>query len=155
MNLNIRPSKSSDFLEIAALDRIAWKSNAHSEFIPDGEHVWRVWCENALMFTALSEEKIIGAILAFPCLEGTFCIHKVFVHPNNQNQGIGAKLFEVLNSELDKLQKDGWLTVSPENENARKLYAKWGFTDETFHKGYYRSYEDRCVLMRKTKQLNN
>ncbi|MFK7951190.1 MAG: GNAT family N-acetyltransferase [Saprospiraceae bacterium] len=148
MNLKIKPSKSSDFLEVAALDRIAWKSNSHSEFIPDGEHVWRIWCENALMFTAFLDKKIVGAILAFPCLDDTFCIHKVFVHPTQRNQGIGAKLFEVLNSKLDELQKDGWLTVSPDNENARKLYAKWGFTNETFCKGFYRSYEDRFVLLR-------
>lgn len=149
MNLNIRPSEPGDFLEIAALDRIAWKSNSNSEFIPDGEHVWRIWCENALMFTALLEGQIIGAILAFPCLNDTFCIHKVFVHPDNRSQKIGARLFEALNSELDKLQKDGWLTVSPDNESAHKLYGKWGFTHETFYKGYYRSYEDRYVLMRK------
>ena len=147
-NMIIRKTKTTDFLAIAALDRKAWKANSHGEFIPDGEHVWRVWCENALMFSAVQGEVIVGAILAFPCLDGSFCVHKVFVERNLNGQGIGTKLFEVLTKALDELAVTSWLTVSPDNENARKLYAKWGFTNETFRKGFYRSYEDRFVLLR-------
>ncbi len=148
--MEIRKTKTTDFLAIAALDRMAWKANSHSEFIPDGEHIWRVWCENAIMFSAIHEEEIIGAILAFPCLDGSFCIHKVFVAPKLRGQGIGTQLFKQLTKALDEINVDSWLTVSPDNENARKLYAKWGFTDATFKKGYYRSYEDRFVLLRKS-----
>ena len=39
--MEITRAKAGEFLEIAALDREAWKQNRNSEFIPDGEHVWR------------------------------------------------------------------------------------------------------------------
>ena len=60
------------------------------------------------------------------------------------------KLFDRVLNELDQLQVPVWLTVSPENEAAIALYEKWGFTDRTFVKGYYRENEDRYLLTRST-----
>jgi phosphinothricin acetyltransferase len=65
--INYQKAKISDFLYIAKLDREAWKQNRNPEFIPDGEHVWRVWVEHALVFCAKQNEKIIGGAVAFPC----------------------------------------------------------------------------------------
>ncbi len=150
--VNIERAKTNDFLAVAALDREAWKKNNHSEFIPDGEHVWRIWCQYALVFVARKEEKVAAAILAFPCVDGAYCLHKVMVDESCRGEGIGSKLFEVLLAEIDRLKADVFLTVDPINENAIKLYTKWGFTDSTFVPGFYRECEDRFVLMRKYKK---
>jgi len=140
----------SDFLAIAALDREAWKLNNNPEFIPDGEHVWRHWVDYALVYTAKETEKVIGVILAFPCINGTWCVHKVFVDVDKRGSGIGSKLFEVLLNEIDELQVDCFLTVDPDNDSAITLYEKWGFTERTFIAGYYRSNENRYELTRYT-----
>jgi ribosomal protein S18 acetylase RimI-like enzyme len=147
--LEIRRTLPTDFLEISALDRMAWNSNSHAEFIPDGEHIWRVFSEHGIMFTALWDEQIVGTILAFACENGSYCVHKVFVHPHYQSKGIGSVLFEKLLEVFDQKGVASWLTVSPDNANALKLYEKWGYTEKTFVKGYYRKVEDRYILSRK------
>ena len=76
----------TDFLKISKLDRKVWKNNINSKFIPDGEHAWRIWVENALVFIAEKNHEVVGAILAFPCLSGEICIHKVFVKENERKK---------------------------------------------------------------------
>ncbi|MSS72913.1 MAG: N-acetyltransferase [Candidatus Latescibacteria bacterium] len=142
----------SDFLPIAELDRNAWRQSRNSEFIPDGEHSWRLWVEHGLVFTARNADRLIGAILAFPCASGIWCVHKVFVDPALRGKGIGTRLFELLLQETDRQGVDCFLTVDPTNASALRLYERWGFVDRTFVKGYYRSNEDRYVLTRRAKK---
>ena len=146
--IHFHKAEISDFLAIAALDRRAWKQNRNSEFIPDGEHVWRLWVEHALCFTAKEENTLLGAICAFPCVSGKWFVHKVFVEFEKRGTGIGTKLFGVLLAELDKRKAESFLTVDPVYEHAVRLYEKWGFTERQFVQGYYRPNEDRYVLTR-------
>lgn len=144
-------ARIADFLSIAALDRTAWQQNRISNFIPDGEHVWRLWVEHALVYSAKDGDTVIGAILAFPCVSSIYCVHKVFVEQSYRGQDVGTKLFEMLLCEIDKLKVKCFLTVDPTNEAALRLYAKWGFTEKKYIKGYYRANEDRYVLSRRSK----
>lgn len=147
--LTINSASGRDFLAIAALDRCAWLGNGNHEFIPDGEHAWRLWVDGAHVFVARKDEAIVGAILAFPTLDGALCVHKVMVEKAYRGRGIGAGLFAVL---LDRVDRDGgadcFLTVDPANQAALRLYEKWGFTERRFVAGYYREAEDRYVLTR-------
>ncbi|WP_022663304.1 GNAT family N-acetyltransferase [Paucidesulfovibrio longus] len=149
--IEVQRATPGDFLEIAALDRTAWKGNRNNAFIPDGEHVWRLWAEHALTFTARSAGRLLGAIVAFPCLDGRFCVHKVMVEPAERGQGVGSRLFERLLKELDARAEDAFLTVDPENKAALALYAKWGFDERSFVPGFYRAEEDRYVLLRRAR----
>ncbi len=142
----------ADFLPIAELDRNAWRQSPNSEFIPDGEHAWRLWVEHGLVFSARNGDRLVGAILAFPCVSGIWCVHKVFVDPAFRGKGIGTRLFELLLQETDRKGVDCFLTVDPTNESALRLYERWGFVEKTFVKGYYRSNEDRYVLTRRAKK---
>lgn len=142
-------AKVIDFIKIAKLDREAWKLNANAEYIPDGEHAWRLWIEHALVFAAKHNRSIIGAILAFPCMAGQWCVHKVFVKASYRGQGVGTSLFELLLRETDRINVDCFLTVDPINQSALKLYTKWGFTEKKFVQGYYRQNENRYVLTRR------
>ena len=151
--MKIRKAIDKDFLQIAALDRIAWRKNKNSEFIPDGEHAWRLWVEYALVYCAEINDQIVGAILAFPCINGQYCVHKVFVDENYRGKGIGSKLFEVLLHKLDEMCVESFLTVDPSNSAALALYEKWGFSEKKFVKGFYRENEDRYILARKPKNL--
>lgn len=146
--LLIEPAQPADFLAIAALDRQAWLGNRHNEFIPDGEHVWRIWVEHALVYKARLGETLAGAILAFPTVRPTWCVHKVFVDAQARGRGVGSRLFEALLVEIDRREAPSFLTVDPANETAIRLYEKWGFLQREFVAGFYRSYEDRLVLTR-------
>ena len=138
-----------DTLPIAALDRVAWLGNRNSDFIPDGEHAWRLWVEHALMFCAFDKRgALTGAILAFPSVTDMYCLHKVFVDPAARGKGVGSQLFSLLLADIDQHQAPCFLTVDPENNAAMRLYEKWGFTDKAFVAGYYRSHEDRYVMTR-------
>ncbi len=149
-NLESNRAGSRDFLAIAALDRQAWKASAHADFIPDGEHVWRIWVDGALVYLARLNSEVVGAILAFPVIGGDYCLHKVMVSPAYRGRGIGSCLFGALLAEVDRAGgKNCFLTVSPENIVALKLYEKWGFTKREFVAGYYREQEDRYVLTRR------
>ena len=162
----IRRATPSDFLSIAALDREAWRDNRHAEFIPDGEHVWRVWCEHTLVFCACEPENsaasraprksgppptssVVGAVLAFPCLNGQYCLHKIFVAREHRGRGLGSRLIEALITGLDTMGVDVFLTVDPANDAAVGLYERWGFTERRVAAGYYREHEDRFILGRR------
>lgn len=41
MQAEIDEAAPQEFLQVAALDRIAWPA-APDTFIPDGEHIWRI-----------------------------------------------------------------------------------------------------------------
>lgn len=143
------PARDRDFLAIAALDRCAWNGNRCPEFIPDGEHAWRIWTGGAHVLVARAGDAMVGAILAFPVLDGTQCVHKVMVDAAWRGRGIGTRLFEMLLASLDAAGGTPcWLTVDPANAAALRLYEKLGFSERRFVAGYYRAEEDRYVLTR-------
>ena len=55
--VDLRQAAAGDFLDVAALDRIAWLHTGEA-YIADGEHVWRVWCEYATVIVAASDERL-------------------------------------------------------------------------------------------------
>lgn len=145
----VGPARDRDFLAIASLDRRAWLDNRHAEFIADGEHVWRLWVDGAHVLVARDGEAVVGAIVAFPTLDGRLCVHKVMVEKSRRGLGIGSRLFEALLAQVDR--GDGtecFLTVDPANQAALRLYPRWGFSERRFVPGYYREHEDRYVLTR-------
>jgi len=151
---DIKRAQPGDFLAIAALDRVVWQKSRHPEFIPDGEHVWRVWVEHALVYVAWEESRLLGAVLAFPCVDGTFCVHKVFVREDARGRGVATRLFGAILEQLDRLAVDVFLTVDPANTAAQKLYAQWGLTERRLVRGYYRRQEDRLILTRRHGSLS-
>ena len=148
-NIIISRSIPTDFLQIAALDRVAWLNNAHGEYIPDGEHVWRMWCQHSVMFSAKCGGEIVGAILAFVCEDGRYCLHKVMVNDNFRRQDIGGQLFDALFQVLDEKKVACFLTVDPNNSHAIALYETWGFDERKLVEGFHRAHEHRYVLTRK------
>lgn len=147
--MKIRQATVGDFLAIADLDRHAWLKYPQAEFIPDGEHAWRLWVEHGLVYCAEDSDRIIGAIAAFPTAYGQYCVHKAFVEELRRGQGIGTALFQALLGELDHIGAEAFLAVNPENAAAVRLYERWGFTERRFVEGYYRPSEHRYVLTRR------
>lgn len=141
-------AKIKDFLEIAALDRISWKKNRRSKYIPDGEHVWRLWCEMAIVVCVRHNKKIVGSAIAFKSDDDRkMVIHKIFVHPKYQNKGIGSNLMRKILSVIKTNQKNIFLTVDPKNDKAISLYENFGFEKAQLIKGFYRKKEDRIIMI--------
>lgn len=149
-----RRANAKDFLQIAALDRVAWGDAPEDRFIPDGEHAWRLWVEYAIVAVAERDAgTILGAGLAFPCLleqhGKLLAVHKLFVEEDARGKGIGTGLFQQITDLADKDEYRAFLSVKPNNQSAIEVYAKLGFRTSEEIKGYYRSYEDRLIMVRK------
>lgn len=149
MNASIEPARCGDFLNVAALDRIAWLHTGE-KYIADGEHVWRVWCEYATVLVARqtgepleTSADIGGVLLMFPTRQGEAFLHKIMVHPALRGQGLGSDL---MRAALADAQTAVLLTVDPANAAAVQLYRNFGFQVRELVKGYYRPHEDRYVM---------
>ncbi len=152
LNTRIEPARSTDYLQIAALDRIAWPI-VPNVFIPDGEHIWRVWSDTATLFVARVTDldapqlpdsaDIAGALVMFPSKTGELFLHKIMVHPNCRGTGIGTALMKAA---LADATATVLLTVDPNNAAAAGLYQQLGFTIREWVRGFYRPHEDRLLM---------
>jgi len=153
MCIEIKKAEIKDFLKISELDRKAWGHNKDAQFVPDGEHVWRLWVEYAIVYCAFDNEHIIGVILAFPSTDPfQYLLHKIFIDYNYRNKGIGQMLFSILCDKLDELNAECSLTTSSGNNRMLEICSKFSFSEKIFVKSYYRETEDRYFLTRKQKK---
>lgn len=126
----VRRAEVKEFLEIAHLDRLAWKDNRNSDYIPDGEHIWRHWVEYSTVFAISIESRIVGAaILLRPMKARCTSFHKFFVE---KISGIGNCLFAEIAGFLDRKNCDCMLTTDPLNSRMIHLCEKFGFSRKTF-----------------------
>ena len=151
MSYTVENATPADFLGVAALDRIAWPDTPET-FIPDGEHIWRVWCAwGTLLVVRAAEDKplpgthgIAGAVVMFPTQDGETILHKIMVHSSCRGSGIGTAL---MHAALGRAETPVLLTVDPENEHAVALYRGFGFEVRETIAGYYRPHEDRHIMV--------
>lgn len=151
MTHTITPARPDEFLHVAALDRLAWPRTPDT-FIPDGEHIWRIWCDYATLLAARLDDgttlpetgPIAGALVMFPTKQGELCLHKIMVHPACRGKGIGSDL---MRRALQVAEAPVLLTVDPNNASAVALYRKFGFAVRQRIDGYYRPHEDRFVMV--------
>lgn len=156
MNYQIEVAKTGDFLNVAALDRIAWPQ-LPDVYIPDGEHIWRIWAEHATLLVArhvprenwTAAERIaatgdvLGALVMFPNDRGELFLHKIMVHPERRGMGIGSQL---MSAALERANRPVLLTVNPDNMAAVKLYESFQFRIREHVEGFYRPHEHRYVM---------
>jgi ribosomal protein S18 acetylase RimI-like enzyme len=147
----IQTAIAADFLNISALDRVAWPQQPDT-FIPDGEHIWRVWCDFATVLVARLIDAnplehsgdVAGALVMFPTQSSELFLHKIMVHPDCRGTGIGS---ELMDAALQQATKPVLLTVDPKNDPAVQLYRNFGFEVRQRVDGYYRSHEDRLLMV--------
>ena len=150
MKFSILPAETDEFLDVAALDRIAWPDLPET-FIPDGEHIWRVWCDHATLLVAKVTDReplshtnqVAGALVMFPTTGRELFLHKVMVHPVCRGRGIGSALMK---RALEIADAPVLLTVDPENTHARQLYESMGYSIRERIDGFYRPHEDRLIM---------
>lgn len=150
-SVRIEAAKSTDYLNVAALDRLAWPI-VPDVFIPDGEHIWRVWSDTATLLVARRTDEsplrethdIAGALVQFPTKSGELFLHKLMVHPDCRGGGIGT---ELMKAALAQANVPVLLTVDPKNAPAVQLYQSLGFAVREHIRGFYRPHEDRYLMV--------
>lgn len=144
-----RPSYTR-FLEIAQLDRTVWAQNRLSEYIPDGEHIWRLWMEYSTVYAVVDNGGIVAAAVLFQAnIEKLMILHKFFVAKDYRNHGVGRLLLTGITAYLDANALDCMLTTDPVNTGMLKLCEEHGFIEKRMVHGYYRPNEDRYVIFRR------
>lgn len=83
---------------------------------------------------AYKEDKIIGFII-YDDIYDRYEIEYIGVLEEYRNKGIGSKLMEYLDN------KNISLEVDVNNENAIKLYEKYGFKKVSIRKNYYNNHD--------------
>lgn len=147
----VESASARDFLHVGALDRLAWPDEPDT-FIPDGEHIWRVWCDHGTLLVARIDgpdvlpdsHDIAGALVMFPTTAGETFLHKIMVHPAGRGTGIGTAL---MRAALRIAKTPVLLTVDPHNSAALQLYRGLGFEARERIDGYYRPHEDRYIMV--------
>lgn len=77
-------------------------------------------------------------------------VQTMAVAPPYQGKGVGALLLENLLAEATRRRHTRvLLEVRVDNEPAQRLYARYGFTQESVRRGYYAGGVDALVLVRK------
>ena len=152
MSCTIESATDRAYLNVAALDRISWPT-ATDLFLPDCEHIWRIWCDTVTLLVArrragsepLSESgDIAGALVMFPTNTAELCLHKIMVHSQCRGGGIGSELMQ---AGLAIATAPVFLTVDPANDAAVSLYQSFGFTTRRRVDGFYRPHEDRLIMV--------
>ena len=144
------PESVDLFLEVAALDRIAWLNSSDGKFVPDGEHAWRVWTEYGFVSVALDElGGVVGGLVAFQTNNPDLnFLHKLFVADELQTKGIGSALMAAYCQFLDKASLGSIMTTSPKNKRMIAVSDKFGFETTKEVGGYYRDSEHRLLRLR-------
>jgi ribosomal-protein-alanine N-acetyltransferase len=126
--------KDKDIPAVVAIESRSFKFPKPEAVFREDEHKYLV---------ARDESKIIGYIGIEKILDEVHIINMA-VHPDYRAQGIGKRLMQhVLNDE-----EVFFLEVRVSNENAKKIYEKYGFKVINIRKGYYADGEDAYVMRR-------
>ncbi|MFK7815831.1 MAG: N-acetyltransferase family protein [Gammaproteobacteria bacterium] len=153
-DIEVRWASTDDFYAIAKLDREVWQDNRNSDFIPDGEHVWRVWVEHAYVCVALDNNKmegneVVGVALSFPSTAPNIhFMHKLFIAAEYRGHGVGDRLMSVICGKYDENNITAHLTTDTDNDAMQQLAEGFGFSVKELVRGYYRKNEDRWLYKR-------
>ncbi|OGC30617.1 ribosomal-protein-alanine N-acetyltransferase [candidate division WOR-1 bacterium RIFOXYB2_FULL_48_7] len=134
MMIMIAPMKERDIPQVVEIERLSFKFPKPESVFREDEHKYLV---------AKEENQIVGYIGIEKVLDEVHIINMA-VHPDYRGQGIGKRLMQhVLNEE-----EVFFLEVRISNENAKKVYERYGFKVINTRKGYYADGEDAFVMRR-------
>jgi [ribosomal protein S18]-alanine N-acetyltransferase len=101
------------------------------------------------VYVLRSEAKIAGFVILQVC--GTFSgyIQTICIDEDYRGQGLGTSLLEFCEKRIHKFSPNVFICVSSFNENARKLYLRFGFKPVGLMENFIREGYDE-LLMRKS-----
>jgi len=146
IQFRIRRAVPSDLAALAAIERdsfaIPWTEASLADELTGSEH-------SIMLVAETTEGAVVGYIGCWIVVdEGQ--INNIAVSPIWRRAGIGgALLAALLNKGRERGLKQYILEVRPSNTAARRLYARFGFTDVGLRKGYYSdNHEDAIIILK-------
>jgi N-acetylglutamate synthase-like GNAT family acetyltransferase len=127
----IEQAQLTDAPEILALQKLAYLSEAEinqdftipplTQTLEEIEHEF----QTKTVLKAIRDGRIIGSVRAY-LQEGTCYIGRLIVHPDFQNQGIGAKLLRAIEECFAQARRYELFT-GEKSERNMYFYQKWGY----------------------------
>jgi ribosomal-protein-alanine N-acetyltransferase len=145
-HIRIRRATPADLAALVAIERdsfaIPWTEASLAEELTGSEH-------SIMLVAETTEGAVVGYIGCWIVVdEGQ--INNIAVSPIWRRAGIGgALLAALLNKGRERGLKRYVLEVRPSNTAARRLYARFGFTDVGLRKGYYSDNHEDAIIMLK------
>ncbi len=146
MAWTVRPFRDADFSAVWALERVRdVEGYASAVTIRQAAALWP-----AMLLVADEDGDAVGFTIGAASSDPTVgWVLRLKVREDRQRQGCAtALLCAVLERLLDGGVRTVRLTVAPENEPARALYAGFGFLEEAVLPDYFGPGEDRLLLAR-------
>ena len=148
--LLVRPYEDRDFAEVVTLEI----AGIHEPYRSAVFVRQQAALSPHTFFIALEEERIVGFCVAsiVHATPSRAWIFRMMVRDGFRHCGIGTGLLREACTALQNLGvSDIYLTVSPKNEPAIRLYIQEGFTKELLAPAYFGKGEDRFVMKRSQK----
>ena len=134
--MNVRHAEQEDAKKIHNVALKSWK-NAYSHILSNNaiEEVINEWysieslkedIEHPSFFIAEKNSEIVGFVHATQ-KEGIAQLHRIYVDPEYQRQGIGSSLYNKMESELPSKTEELHLEVLKQNKSGKQFYKKQGF----------------------------
>ncbi|MFB6145495.1 MAG: N-acetyltransferase family protein [Candidatus Nanohaloarchaea archaeon] len=139
--MEIRHAEPQDAEGIHDIALKSWK-DAYSRFLSEDtiEEVIEDWYSvedleeetgDQIFYVAEKDGKVVGFVHA-TIEDGGASLHRIYLDPDYQRQGIGSKLYERMMKELPETTEKIELEVLAENKKGKSFYRKKGFeTQET------------------------
>jgi ribosomal-protein-alanine N-acetyltransferase len=143
-SVQIRPARVADIAMLAQLEQQIFETVVYPEFFFRQAH--DLWPDFLLL--AWLDGHLVGYLLAAPGQQGveTIGILSLGVASQSRGYGVGKALLHYFLQHCPEHTRRLWLTVSPDNEAALRLYQQLGFYQEQYYPDYYGVGEHRLLL---------
>ena len=135
-DVDVRPLAEDDLDRCAELFAVAFAAKpyndewTHRDAYEKLHKLWRI--EPNYAFCAEDESDVVGAIFARVSswwVGDCVVIEEIFVHPRRQRQGIGAALFEAVETHAKQQGVIGMWLIANQNAPAMEFYKRHGLTE--------------------------
>ena len=146
MTFKIRPLRSSDLRQVLAIERSVFPEDAWTEEMFASELT-----QPATRYYIVAEADGLVAgyagLSAIPGDQGD--VQTIAVRADHQGRGIGtAMLGDLLAAAAARRCREVYLEVRADNDRARLLYRRTGFTEVGMRRGYYQPSGADAIVMR-------
>ena len=145
-HIRIRRATPADLTSLVAIERdsfaIPWTEESLAEELSGSEHT--------VMLVAETDEGVVVGYIGCWIVLDEGQINNIAVAPAWRRSGIGGALLSGLLTEGRRRGLRRYvLEVRPSNIAARRLYARFGFTDGGLRRGYYSDNNEDAIIMLK------
>lgn len=142
--LTIRDMTEEDLKEVLAIERSAFNE-------PWSENMFRQELRLPLShcLTADRTGEGVAGYMVFWIMAGEAHLHTIAVRRDLQNRGVASALMrEMMRRTRDRSTLCAFLEVRPSNEQARRLYDKFGFKLQGIRQAYYSDTGEDALVMK-------